>query len=244
MVRPNALSWLAAVVSNKALDRSGDLGLKVVLDVSKIIRDIPCVLKIKTACNSSCSDGSCWPYLESRVRALANYSAVAAWYTADEPEGYVSPDLLAEAHRRIRRIDDRPVVSIYSSVMPYHHCGAEHHCANYTPPEWQRYQDSVDIIAFDAYPFGNHIPVPGGNGREAICHTLENSLSGHCSRNLSVVTEAIDGIVSYQPAHGKPLWLIAQAFGNREAFRREPSAQEQRAVTYLALVRKIFTLDL
>jgi len=90
--------------------------------------------------------------------------------------------------------------------------------------------------AFDAYPFGNHIPVPGGNGKEAVCQDLRSSLEGTCSRNISLIAEAISGIVSYPPAAGKEIWLVAQVFGNRETFRRSPSAEEERAFVYLALI--------
>jgi len=34
----------------------------------------------------------------------------------------------------------------------------------------------------------------------------------------------------------KPLWIVPQAFGGNEAWRREPTAAEQRVMTYLALI--------
>jgi len=36
--------------------------------------------------------------------------------------------------------------------------------------------------------------------------------------------------------YGMPLWIVPQAFGGGELWRREPSAREERAMTYLALV--------
>ena len=124
---------------------------------------------------------------------------------------------------------DKPLTfnSIFGSVVPYHqHKGAY----------WKDYVNSSDIVGFDAYPFGPTIPVPGGDGVELGCRSFEQSLSGRCFRNLSVIAEAVDGVTSFAPAARKPIWLVDQVMGNRELFRREPSAQEERAVAYLALI--------
>lgn len=148
-------------------------------------------------------------------------------YIGDEPDGLVPAPILAEAYQRIHQIDSRPVFSIFGSVVPYHqHKGAY----------WKDYVNSSDIVGFDAYPFGPTIPVPGGDGVELGCRSFEQSLSGRCFRNLSVIAEAVDGVTNFAPAARKPIWLVDQTMGNRELFRREPSAQEERAVTYLALI--------
>ena len=80
------------------------------------------------------------------------------------------------------------------------------------------------------------LSVTAGDGVERGCRSFEQSLSGRCFRNLSVIAEAGDGVTNFAPAARKPIWLVDQTMGNRELFRREPSAQEERAVTYLALI--------
>ena len=44
----------------------------------------------------------------------------------------------------------------------------------------------TDIAAFDVYPFGAYLPVPGGNGREVICKNETFALSGRCQVGLTL----------------------------------------------------------
>ena len=53
---------------------------------------------------------------------------------------------------------------------------------------------------------------------------------------MTTIAEAMDSVTSYPPAAGKPVWVVLQAFGNAEVFRRSPSAHEERAFTYLSVV--------
>ena len=52
------------------------------------------------------------------------------------------------------------------------------------------------------------------------------------------VTEAGNAVKRVKSAFGysKPVWVVPQAFGGAEWWAREPSAQEQRVMTYLALI--------
>eukprot|EP01052_Picozoa_sp_SAG31_P036822 SAG31_NODE_4651_length_3068_cov_1.991580_2_plen_449_part_00 len=108
--------------------------------------------------------------------------------------------------------------------MPYHHKGEPR-------GPWTALVNSSDIVGFDCYPFGAYIPAPEGDG----C-TEAQLLSGRCPRNMTTIGHAIDSITSYAPAAGKPVWVVLQAFGNAEVFRRSPSSQEERAFTYLSIV--------
>ena len=52
----------------------------------------------------------------------------------------------------------------------------------------------------------------------------------------TAVAGAVDAITRvFEPA--KPVWLVPQAFGGSEHWSREPTAQEQRVMTYLGIVR-------
>jgi hypothetical protein len=71
------------------------------------------------------------------------------------------------------------------------------------------YVDAMDILMADPYPIPDH-PVT----------------------TVSDWADQLNRAVGY----GMPLWIVPQAFGGGERWRREPSAREERAMTYLALV--------
>ncbi len=73
----------------------------------------------------------------------------------------------------------------------------------------RRFEQCLDIVMGDPYP----IP--------------HNSVT-YVSRMSDELVAAYDG--------RKPLWIVPQAFGGNEWWRREPTAQEQRVMTWLALI--------
>ena len=78
------------------------------------------------------------------------------------------------------------------------------------PGAAQRYADSMDIVMTDIYPIP-HGP-PAGTGDAVQLLVNEFSLE-------------------------KPIWFVPQAFGGGEWWRREPTAQEERVMTYLPVIR-------
>lgn len=78
------------------------------------------------------------------------------------------------------------------------------------PQRAREYADAMDIVMADPYP----IPNAGVDG-------------------VGAVTEGLSNVFKYE----KPVWIVPQAFGGGEWWGREPSPQEIRAMTYLALVR-------
>jgi len=78
------------------------------------------------------------------------------------------------------------------------------------PQRAREYTDAMDIVMADPYP----IPNTGVD-------------------DVGSVTEALHKVFEYE----KPVWIVPQAFGGGEWWGREPSPQEIRAMTYLALVR-------
>ena len=76
-----------------------------------------------------------------------------AWYTCDEcdallqSEGSALLNAMQQAHERIHRLDDRPVLHVYGGAVPYHHKGEPR-------GPWTALVNSTDVVGFDAYPFG------------------------------------------------------------------------------------------
>ena len=127
--------------------------------------------------HAACADGSCWADIEAKVKALSDYRAIIvssnefsellstlcrvkqrsccaqAWYTCDEcdallqSEGSALLNAMQQAHERIHRLDDRPVLHVYGGVVPYHHKGEPR-------GPWTALVNSADVVGFDAYPFG------------------------------------------------------------------------------------------
>ena len=77
------------------------------------------------------------------------------------------------------------------------------------PPKAPDYVDAMDIMMADPYP------IPNGP--------------------VTTVADWADRL-NRAVGYGMPLWIVPQAFGGGEWWAREPSAREQRCMTYLALV--------
>jgi len=73
----------------------------------------------------------------------------------------------------------------------------------------RQFAHALDIVMGDPYPIP-HAPVTA----------------------VSQMADALNQAYDF----GKPLWIVPQAFGGNEWWRREPTAQEQRVMTYLALL--------
>ena len=72
-----------------------------------------------------------------------------------------------------------------------------------------RYAEGMDVVMTDPYPIPNG-PV--------------TSVRDFCRQIRGDIADA------------QPLWVVPQAFGGGEGWRREPSRQEERVMTYLALI--------
>ena len=87
------------------------------------------------------------------VGSLTINCCAQAWYTCDEcdallqSEGSALLNAMQQAHERIHRLDDRPVLHVYGGVVPYHHKGEPR-------GPWTALVNSSDVVGFDAYPFG------------------------------------------------------------------------------------------
>lgn len=77
------------------------------------------------------------------------------------------------------------------------------------PEAAAKYADGMDIVMTDPYP------IPNGPATRVV---------DFCERIRGDLADAL------------PLWIVPQAFGGGEAWPREPSRQEERLMTYLALI--------
>ena len=73
----------------------------------------------------------------------------------------------------------------------------------------RQFEDTMDIVMGDPYPIPNNAVTYVSD----MASSLHAAFAGH-----------------------KPLWIVPQAFGGNEWWRREPTAAEQRVMTYLALI--------
>ncbi len=78
-----------------------------------------------------------------------------------------------------------------------------------TPSKAPEYAEGMDIVMTDPYP------VPGGK-----------------IDIVSTITKQLMRDFNYQ----KPIWLVPQAFGGNEFWKREPTAQELRTMTYQGIM--------
>ena len=78
-----------------------------------------------------------------------------------------------------------------------------------TPKRAKDYENVFDVVMADPYPIPNHSVTEVGSVTRDLISDF----------NIS-----------------KPVWIIPQAFGGNEWWRREPTAQEIRAMTYLAVI--------
>lgn len=77
------------------------------------------------------------------------------------------------------------------------------------PKAARLYADSMDVVMTDIYPIPHAPPAKTG---EAVA------------------------LLAREFAFEKPVWFVPQAFGGHEWWRREPTAQEERIMTYLPVI--------
>ena len=81
-----------------------------------------------------------------------------------------------------------------------------------------RFLDACDVLMTDPYCIGLNDPVG----------------CDYCTKGVLDIETRCTTILD-QTAHSQPLWLVNQAFGGGEHWRRTPSRGEQRAMVYLGI---------
>eukprot|EP01027_Heterolobosea_sp_BB2_P019315 GEZU01027124.1.p1 GENE.GEZU01027124.1~~GEZU01027124.1.p1 ORF type:complete len:434 (-),score=82.13 GEZU01027124.1:215-1516(-) len=105
------------------------------------------------------------------------------------------------------------------SLDPYHPVLIVLNCMDLV----DEYIGATDILMTDPYPIGLVNPVG----------------CDECTASVTDVSARIDRYISDVKASATPnmpVWLVPQAFGNQEWWSREPTPQEERVMTYLAVI--------
>ena len=141
----------------------------------------------------------CDDIIATAVKRVAPHRSVVGWYLADEPDQALAKGT-AERIAAVKAAYQL-VKSLDSRPVLV--------CFDSTPPfsnpkdvhNFPGFLPFTDIAAADIYPVAHHLPVQG---------------------------QIVGGIGLLRNTTDKPIVFVAQSFGGREVYTREPSAQEQR----------------
>ena len=149
----------------------------------------------------------CDEIITAAVKRVAPHRSVIGWYLADEPDQAIAKGTAT----RIAAVKAAfaLVKSLDSRPIVT--------CFDSTPPfenpkdvhNFPGFLPYTDVAAADIYPVAHHMPVQ------------------------SQVATGIDLLRNHTD---QPIVFVAQSFGGREVYTREPSAQEERVMVYLAWI--------
>lgn len=148
--------------------------------------------------------------ITAAVEAVRGHPAVLAYYIADEPDGPGNQTERDALRNRLVQAHD-----VIHALDPYHPVSLVLNCLHSAPD----YVDAADVLMADPYCVGLHDPVG----------------CDYCTQGVLDVETRVRTVLA-ETAATRPLWLVSQAFGGGEHWRRAPSPGEQRAMTYLGLV--------
>eukprot|EP01116_Phalansterium_solitarium_P001734 TRINITY_DN11544_c0_g1_i1.p1 TRINITY_DN11544_c0_g1~~TRINITY_DN11544_c0_g1_i1.p1 ORF type:complete len:716 (+),score=222.72 TRINITY_DN11544_c0_g1_i1:100-2148(+) len=150
-----------------------------------------------------------WALIKQIVAAVQNHSALLGYYIADEPDG---PGTGLNASVLL------DVKNFINQLDPYHPTILVLNCW----PSAPRYASATDIMMTDPYPIGLQ--------QQVGCDTCGGTV-------LDVGLRAQHYRQQLSPS--QPLWMVLQAFsGCCEHWSRDPTAREERVMTYLSLVNR------
>jgi hypothetical protein len=149
----------------------------------------------------------CDEIIRDAMNRVMHHRSVVGWYLADEPDG-------ARANGTADRV--AAVKRAYTLVKSIDQRPVAA-CFDSTPPfsnpvdvhNFVDFLPYTDIALADIYPVTHGLPVEG---------------------------KIVPGIELLRNHTDKPIVLVAQSFGGREVYWREPSVQEERLMVYLAWI--------
>jgi len=149
-----------------------------------------------------------WQTLNATIQVMKNQDGFLAYYIADEPDG---------AGFGLDPSLLREVYEFIKEQDPYHPVTLVLNCVNSAPT----YVNCADILMADPYPIGLSQPV---------------GCADCIGQPIDVPTRMSEILLEINST--KPLWAVVQAFGGpNEHWNREPTWQEIRAMSYLAIIR-------
>eukprot|EP01137_Pigoraptor_chileana_P031275 Opistho-2@18878 len=144
------------------------------------------------------------------VNRIKDHPALLSYYIGDEPDGDgkgLDPQVLIETYALIKELD------------PYHPVLVVLNCYKNPYHAIEEYLPSCDVMMTDPYCISVQQPV--GCDR---CEGNVNDVAVRADHFMRVI------------AGSKPLWIVLQAFGGGEHWLRQPTAREERTMTYLAVI--------
>lgn len=158
-----------------------------------------------------------------QVSMVKDYSALLAYYTADEPDGNMDPlNATTLAYDTITQLDK------------YHPIGLVLNCQNYYFAE---YSAGADYLMEDAYPIG--INATWSIPWDTPCNTTYGDCGcDNCVGELQDVSNRLDDLARYQQYLGqlaKPLWAVPQSFDGEGYWDRDPTVDETWVMNQLSL---------
>jgi hypothetical protein len=149
----------------------------------------------------------CDDIITAAVKRVARHRCVVGWYLADEPDQAIAKGTATRV-AAVKAAYDL-VKSLDSRPIMS--------CFDSTPPfsnpkdvhNFPDFLPFTDVAAADIYPVAHHMPVQ---------------------------SQVAPGISLLRNHTEKPIIFVAQSFGGREVYTREPSAQEERIMVYLAWI--------
>lgn len=158
-----------------------------------------------------------------QVSEVKDYSALLAYYTADEPDGNQDPlNSTSLAYDTITQLEK------------YHPIGLVLNCQNYY---FEQYSSGADYLMEDAYPIG--INATFSRVWNTTCNTTYGDCGcDNCVGELQDVSNRLDDFAQYQEYLGqwpKPRWAVPQSFDGEGYWDRDPTVNETWVMNQLAV---------
>jgi hypothetical protein len=220
--------FLANVTANDtaAIDHYAGLGLNAMSPLT-IYRDGAAALDYMDTINLSfmydLRDGyKNLTYVREQALAARDASALFAYWSADEPDGWQDPFSAPVAAQ-----------SVLHSLDPYHPVAVVLNCQNYY---FGAYTDGADIIMEDVYPIG--INSTFSKWGTACNATLGDCGCDNCQGNVQDVSRRLDDLSKYERWLGrwpKTKMHNPQSFHGEGYWGRDPSPEEEWVMVLLAV---------
>ena len=160
-----------------------------------------------------------WQALRTLVEGIRDHPALMAWYIADEPRDR-HLETLAEMRQFIKKLDPYHPTCIVFQEEP-------------ALPKRREWRHVTDVTWTDCYPVSSFSTDQKDNPYW-IHAPVEHR------RGVASITAYWIGRLDEVLGHSSPLWYNPQFMGGGchlwDSYRREPSAQEVRSMTYAGLV--------
>ena len=163
--------------------------------------------------------------VQPQIEEFRNRKGLLVWYTADEPDGPITP---INSTRETRQL--------INSLDPYHPVTLVLNCGDHY---WNEYSSGADILLLDPYPVAVN---PTFSKKWSTEVTYDYGCSGcdGCAGSLYDTSNRVDDYANRARIMGKqremPLWIVPQMFDDHgdEFWWRIPNGAEAAVQVVLA----------